>query len=70
MHPSTPGGDWFGAVSARLQRRWPTVDPTRLDDIALELGRDERLRMLPGERVADEWLRPVLTDAQQTPDRT
>jgi len=54
---------WLTAVSARLQQRWPTIDPAQLDDLALDLWRDEKLRAMEPERAADEWLRPVIADA-------
>ena len=41
----------------------PTIDPTRLDDLALDLWRDEKLRVMPPERAADEWLRPIVPGA-------
>jgi hypothetical protein len=50
-------------MSARLQQQWPTIDPTRLDDLALDLWRDEKLRSMLPERAADEWLRPVVPGA-------
>ncbi len=63
MQTTTGASDWLAAISARLQRQWPTVDPTRLDDLALDLWRDEKLRAMPPERAADEWLRPVVPGA-------
>jgi hypothetical protein len=53
---------WLHRVSTRLQARWPTVDPQRLDDVALDLWRDERLRAMPPEEAAVAWLRPVLPE--------
>ena len=51
--------DWLRAMSERLQQQWPTIDPQRLDDLALDLWRDERLRALPAPEAAEVWLRPV-----------
>jgi hypothetical protein len=59
MQHTAPASDWLAAMSARLQQQWPTIDPQRLDDLALDLWRDERLRSMPPERAADDWLRPV-----------
>ena len=56
---SRNASDWLAAVSSRLQRQWPTIDPVRLDDVALELWRDERLRALMPEQAAEDWLQPV-----------
>lgn len=46
-------------MAARLQQQWPTIDPQRLEGLALDLWSDEKLRALPPDRAADEWLRPV-----------
>jgi hypothetical protein len=59
MEFSTPASEWLAAMSSRLQQQWPTIDPTRLDDLALDLWRDERLRAMRPEAAAEEWLRPV-----------
>jgi hypothetical protein len=54
-----PARDWAKTVAERLQQQWPTVDPARLDDLALDLWADEHLRALPPIEAADAWLRPV-----------
>lgn len=51
--------DWLIAMSERLQQQWPTIDPQRLDDLALDLWRDERLRAMPARDAAEVWLQPV-----------
>jgi hypothetical protein len=53
---------WLHRVSTRLQAQWPTVAPEQLDDLALDLWRDERLRSMPPEDAAAAWLRPVLPE--------
>jgi len=61
----TPGfspNSWSSVVSATLQSQWPTVDPQRLDDLALDLWRDETLRALPPAEAAVVWLRPVMPE--------
>jgi hypothetical protein len=62
MEANITPGDWLRLVSARLQQRWPTVEPQRLEDVAFDLFNDPRLRQLPPEQAAVEWLRPVLPD--------
>ena len=59
MQPIGSASDWLNTVAAKRQQQWPTVDPQRLDDLALELWSDARLRAMPPERAADEWLAPV-----------
>lgn len=56
---NTFASDWLRAMSERLQQRWPTIDPQRLDDLALDLWRDERLRAMPAHEAAEVWLQPV-----------
>lgn len=60
--PSFLPTTWLHRVSTRLQAQWPTVDPQQLDDVALDLWRDERLRAMPPEEAAVAWLRPVLPE--------
>jgi len=50
---------WIAACAHELQRRWRTVKPEQLEEVAGDLWRDERLGvMAPGE-AAVEWLRPM-----------
>jgi hypothetical protein len=56
---TVPASDWLAIISARLQQRWPTIDAARLDDVAHDLWRDERLRTMRPEDAAEEWLKPV-----------
>jgi hypothetical protein len=50
---------WIAAVAHHLQRRWRTVDPDTLADLAADLACDERLSELPPEAAVDLWLEPV-----------
>jgi hypothetical protein len=61
-HPSFLPTTWLHRVATRLQAQWPTVDPLQLDDVALDLWRDERLRAMQPEEAAVAWLRPVLPE--------
>lgn len=54
-----PAALWIAACAHRLQQQWRTVDPLDLEDVARELWRDERLRAMPPDEAAVEWLRPV-----------
>ena len=51
-----PARNWVAACSARLQQHWKTIDPQRLDDLAQDLARDERLRWMTPAEAAVEWL--------------
>jgi len=64
MRAAAPTSDWIEAVSARLQRQWqwPSLDPQRMDDVALALWRDENLRAMDPDQAADKWLAPAMAD--------
>ncbi len=53
---------WIAACSHRLQRRWRTVAPEQLEEVAETLWADERLRALDPDIAADEWLRRGIPD--------
>jgi hypothetical protein len=59
-HDEHPARDWIGAVAERLQHQGPTIDPQRLDALALDLWRDERLGAMAPSEAAELWLRPVM----------
>ncbi|OUL98767.1 hypothetical protein A8M77_29945 [Variovorax sp. JS1663] len=51
--------EWLAACAHQLQRRWRTIDPEVLEDVANDLWADESLRTLPPTRAAIEWLKPL-----------
>jgi hypothetical protein len=54
--------EWIAACAHQLQRRWRTVDPETLEDVAGDLWGDVTMRTLPPIRAAAEWLEPVATN--------
>jgi hypothetical protein len=50
---------WIAACAHELHRRWRTVDPDQLDEVAADLWADERLRAMSPVRAAVIWLAPV-----------
>jgi hypothetical protein len=60
---------WIAVCAHRLQRQWRTIDPDQLDELAADLWRDERLRSLPPDEAATQWLEP-LASALEHPGRT
>jgi hypothetical protein len=52
---------WIAVCAHRLQRQWRTVDPDLLDEVAGDLWRDEKLRVMPPDAAASVWLLPVVT---------
>ena len=53
---------WIAACAHELQRRWRTVEPEQLAEVASELWRDAELCSMAPARAAAEWLRPVTCD--------
>jgi hypothetical protein len=58
-NPPMPRRTWVAACSHRLQRRWLSIDPAEVEDLAATLWLDARLRELEPTDAAAEWLRPV-----------
>lgn len=56
---------WIAACSHGLQRRWRTVAPEQLEELAKTLLADEHLRSLDLDVAADEWLRRGIPDRSQ-----
>lgn len=50
---------WIACCAHRLQRRWRTVDPEQLDEVAADLWEDEVLREMPPDAAAVAWLGPI-----------
>jgi len=55
----TPSELWIAACAHRLQQQWHTVDPLDLEDVAHDLWRDDRLRAMPPDEAAVDWLKPI-----------
>lgn len=53
---------WIAACSHRLQRRWRTVAPEQLEEVAETLCTDERFRALDPDITAAGWLRQEILD--------
>ena len=56
---SMPASLWIAACAHRLQQQWHTIDPLDLEDVARDLWRDERLRSMPADEAAIDWLKPI-----------
>ncbi|WP_428573033.1 hypothetical protein [Ramlibacter sp.] len=50
---------WIAACAVELAARWRTVPPALLEELAVDLWRDERLRILDPAAAARAWLAPV-----------
>jgi hypothetical protein len=60
MEPATDDL-WIAALAHHLARRWRTVDPDVLEDVAADIARDPKLRALAPDEAAVLWLEPVGT---------
>jgi hypothetical protein len=53
---------WIAACAHELHKRWRTVNPDQLDEVAADLWADERLRAMSPVKAAVEWLAPVVRE--------
>lgn len=51
--------EWIDQCAARLHERWKTVDQAQLEDVALDIYLDDRLRHMPPADAAVAWLSPL-----------
>lgn len=54
-----PESLWIEACAHCLQRRWRTVDPLQLEEMAGLLWQDVSYKQLTPAEAADAWLKPV-----------
>ncbi len=50
---------WIAACAHKLQRRWPTVAPEQLEELAANLWQVTELRCMAPALAAKSWLEPV-----------
>lgn len=58
MNELTPT-QWITKCAERLHERWETVEPAQLEEVAMDLWNDPRLRSLPPTDAATVWLSPL-----------
>jgi hypothetical protein len=51
---------WVAQCAHRLRERWPHADLVALEEVAMDLWRDEDLRSLQAEEAAARWLAPLV----------
>lgn len=54
---------WIEQCAQRLHERWHRVAPQELEDAALDIWLDDRLRHMPPAEAAAEWLSPLICSA-------
>ena len=60
MDQLTPS-QWIAQCAERLHERWATVDQAQLEEAAVGIWIDARLRALPPDEAAARWLSPITT---------
>lgn len=58
METLTPS-KWIAACAQRLHERWHTVDEGQLEEVAVGIWQDARLRSMEPAEAAALWLLPV-----------
>lgn len=58
---------WIHQCAERLHERWHTVEPAQLEEVAMDLWRDEGLRKMHPKDAASSWLVPVSSKEDSTP---
>jgi hypothetical protein len=58
---------WIAACAERLHERWHTVDEGQLEEVAVGLWQDTRLRSMEPAEAAAVWLLPLATDSIDIP---
>lgn len=55
---------WITKCAERLHERWATVDQGQLEEAAVAIWSDEKLRSMPPHEAAALWLSPITTTSQ------
>lgn len=51
--------EWIARCADRLHDRWHTVDPAQLEEVAVEIWKNDYLRSMDPVDAAAFWLTPV-----------
>lgn len=60
MDELTPS-QWIAKCGEKLHERWQTVQPAQLEEVAVVIWQDTKLRSMSPDEAATTWLRPVVT---------
>jgi hypothetical protein len=61
MNEMTPS-QWISKCAERLHDRWQTVEHAQLEEVAVGIWQEERLRILPPAEAAALWLTPIASE--------
>lgn len=53
--------EWIAKCADRLHDRWHTVEPAQLEEVAMDIWRNDYLRSMDPAEAAAFWLTPVST---------
>ncbi|MES2913122.1 MAG: hypothetical protein V4718_17135 [Pseudomonadota bacterium] len=60
--------EWIAQCAERLHDRWHTVEPAQLEEVAVDIWKNDFFRSMEPAEAAAFWLTPVSTEAsEQTP---
>ena len=59
MNELTPS-QWIAKCGETLHERWHTVETAQLEEVAVGIWQDTKLRSMSPEEAATTWLRPVV----------
>jgi hypothetical protein len=61
--------EWIAKCAERLHDRWHTVEPAQLEEVAVDIWKNDQLRSMGPVDAAAFWLTPVVVvdSAEGTP---
>lgn len=59
--------EWIARCADRLHDRWQTVEPAQLEEVAMDIWRNDYLRSMDPVEAAAFWLTPVRTESAEPP---
>lgn len=59
MNEMTPSV-WIAKCGEKLHERWHTVEKAQLEEVAVVIWQDAKLRSMSPDEAATIWLRPVV----------
>jgi len=64
MDEMTPT-QWIAKCAECLHERWQTVETAQLEEVAVGIWQDSRMRIMPPHEAAAAWLKPVGSNDNQ-----
>lgn len=64
MDTLTPS-QWIAKCAERLHEHWHTVEAVQLEEVAVVIWQDAKLRSMEPTEAAATWLKPVVTSEDE-----